>query len=233
MPDTSLLDNPIWHSLRTGHSSLAIGDHLARRYPGDIGPLAGVANQSPEAYEAMRPLAGPSGTVATFLPEPAREQSGWTLIRAATMTQMIFNGTTAPAPRPLPAAATLRPLTFEDTAAMVGLAELTGPGPFRQRTATLGAFYGIFEGPRLLAMAGERTRPAGAIEISAVCTHPDARGRGYAYALVARVIADILEHGAVPFLHALADNQSAIRVYQRLGFVHRFTLHLGVYKNNG
>ena len=57
--------------------------------------------------------------------------------------------------------------------------KITKPDPFRNRTHELGQYYGIRVGGRLLAMAGERLSPVGYTEISAVCTHPDYRGRGY------------------------------------------------------
>ncbi len=234
MPADHPLDNPIWHSLCTGHSELAVGGNLARRYPADIGPLSGIADQSPEAYEGLRGLAGPDGALALFLEESPREQSGLTLVRSSLLSQMIFTGRIAPSPEPIASSALMRRLMMiEDVESMVSLAELTEPGPFRRRTATLGTFFGIFEGARLLAMAGQRTRPSGFIEVSAVCTHPDARGRGYAYTLIAHVVDDILRQNVVPFLHVLADNHSAIRVYERLGFTERRKLHVGVYRNNG
>jgi predicted GNAT family acetyltransferase len=74
-------------------------------------------------------------------------------------------------------------------------------------------------------MAGQRLRLPGFIEVSAVCTHPGARGRGYARVAMLQVIADILGRGATPFLHAFADNP-ATRVYEALGFTHRRGLHL-------
>jgi predicted GNAT family acetyltransferase len=107
------------------------------------------------------------------------------------------------------------------------LAALTEPGPFRARTCELGEFFGIFEGGRLVSMAGQRLRLPSFIEVSAVCTHPDARGRGYARAAMVRVMEDILSRGATPFLHAFADNP-AVRVYEALGFTHRRSLHLAV-----
>ena len=51
-----------------------------------------------------------------------------------------------------------------------------------------------------------------------MCTHPDARGRGYAALLSRHVASEIVRRGEVPFLHAYADNARAIRLYERLGF---------------
>ncbi|HTF62152.1 MAG TPA: hypothetical protein VK638_05500, partial [Edaphobacter sp.] len=54
----ALLDNPIWNSLATRHAHLAIGADighgLARRYPGDIGPLSAVQELTSEAYADPR-----------------------------------------------------------------------------------------------------------------------------------------------------------------------------------
>lgn len=72
---------------------------------------------------------------------------------------------------------------------------------------------------------------AGFIEVSAVCTHPDARGRGYARATMSVVMADILEREELPYLHSLADNYAAIRVYEGLGFRLRRSLHIAVLKS--
>lgn len=214
------LDNPIWSALTTDHASLALGDAAARRYPPDIGPLSGIPAQSPESYDSLAHLAGPGGAVAIFLREPLRLPSGWTLIRTGVLDQMI-----APDPRPLPpenlAGVELRVLTAADAPAMVELAHLTEPGPFQLRTLELGTFYGVLQDGRLLAMAGKRFHVPGAIEVSGVCTHPDARGRGYARHLMSRVIEEIVQAGRMPFLHTRSDNASAIRIYESMGFVRR------------
>lgn len=224
-----LLDNPIWNALLTEHSPLAISNHLARRYPAAIGPLSGFAHQSEENYESMRPLAGPGGVVVLFCTEPPAPPPGWTLIRGGLLTQMICEQPEH-ARVELTHGEELRPLTAEDVPAMIELAELTEPGPFRERTIELGAFFGVFESGRLLAMAGERLHLPHHVEVSAVCSHPDARGRGYARLLIATVMEEISSRRKTPFLHSFANNDPAIRVYESLGFVERRTFELAVVK---
>lgn len=227
--DESLLDNPILNSLLIEHGSLAIREGLALRYPPAIGPLAGVPDQSRESYDSLAVLAGPGGILGLFLPDPPVPPSAWSLFRGGLLTQMICRRPELVETASLAAGIRLRRLGAADVAAMIELATLTEPGPFRARTIELGNFYGILEGDRLLAMAGQRVRIPGFIEVSAVCTHPDARGRGYAGILMSEVIRDIAAEGAVPFLHALADNP-AIGLYQRLGFTHRRGFQLAVIK---
>jgi GNAT superfamily N-acetyltransferase len=231
------LDNPIWSALTTDHAALALGDDHARRYPSDIGPLSGIPAQSPESYASLAQLAGPGGAafvgaVALFLQEPPRLPQDWTLLRGGVLDQMI-----APQPRPLGPVdlpgVELRRLTAADAPAMVELAHLTEPGPFQLRTLELGTFFGILQSGRLLAMAGKRLHMPGAIEVSGVCTHPDARGRGYARLLMSRVMEEIVQAGRVPFLHTLSTNESAIRVYESLGFVRRRSFELAAIRYDG
>lgn len=227
--DEGLLDNPIWNSLRTEHDSLAQIQGAARRYPPAIGPLAGTPDQSEQSYEALQVLAGPGGLLGLFLPDPPALPRAWSLFRGSLLTQMICRTPQFAESNRLAAGVNLRKLGASNVPAMVQLATLTEPGPFRDRTIELGNFYGIFEGERLLAMAGQRMRVPGYVEVSAVCTHPDARGRGYAAILMSEVMRDILSEGATPFLHAFADNP-AVGLYRKLGFTQRRTLHLAVIK---
>ncbi len=227
------LDNPIWNSLITGHAHLAMGDGLARRFPPSIGPLSGMAEYTADGYEALRALAGPGGIVGVFLERPYVPQPGWTLIRDGRMHQMIsVEGAAASAEIVAPDVAIV-PLTAVDNAEMVALARLTEPGPFFERTRELGTFFGIRSEGRLVAMAGERMRLPEFVEVSAVCTHPDARGRGYARLLTATVARHIRQGGRTPMLHLFAANTAALRVYEGLGFTVRRDLELAVLRNDG
>lgn len=222
-----MLDNPIWSALCTDHAGLALGDGFARRYPPDIGPLSGIREQSAGCYESLRSLAGPAGIVAIFSVDPITPTNGWSRYFEGQLHQMICE--TRGAPVTPPADLELRQLATGDAAQMVALAELTEPGPFRLRTIELGTFFGVFQGPDLVAMAGKRMHLPGLVEVSGVCTHPDARGRGYARLLISLVMQEIWRDGKTPFLHVTVQNP-AISLYQSLGFRIRRTMHFAALK---
>ena len=104
---------------------------------------------------------------------------------------------------------------------MLDLTRRTEPGPFLARTVELGTYVGIRHGGTLVAMAGERLKAPGFTEISAVCTHPDARRRGYGAALTLWMAAHIRQHGDEAFLHVLEANENALRLYEAIGFRRR------------
>jgi predicted GNAT family acetyltransferase len=218
------LDNPIWHSLNTIHARFAEGGELARRFDPAIGPLAGMKEQSPETYRALGELLSPSESAALFLDSEPKLPPGWRIHMHLPLDQMVCEA----APKTPEGMFQFQTLTVADVPEMLDLAALTEPGPFRTRTHELGAFLGIREAGRLAAMTGQRLALPGFIEVSAVCTHPHFRGRGYALALVAAVARAVHERGEIPLLHVLSTNTAAIRVYQSAGFTLRRTLHLAV-----
>ena len=87
---------------------------------------------------------------------------------------------------------------------------------------------GIFEGEKLVAMAGQRLHVFNYAEISAVCTHPDYLGRGYAKQLLIHQINRIKTASEIPFLHVRYDNDRAIKVYESLGFSTRREIYFYV-----
>ena len=225
-----LLDNPILNSLLGDHRAFAMGEGAARRYAPAIGPLAGVPVQSSANYASLKALVEPAGILVLFFSDPPALPSGWSLFRGDILTQMICRNPRFGIGDRSRSINQPRQLDVADVPAMIELAKLTEPGPFRERTIELGGFYGIFEGDRLVAMAGQRMRVPGFAEVSAVCTHPEARGRGYAGILMQQVMREIIAEGRTPFLHALAENP-AVRLYQQLGFEHRRSFHLAVIRN--
>ena len=114
--------------------------------------------------------------------------------------------------------AALLPLGTTDVPEMLELTAATEPGPFLPQTIEMGSYFGIRTSDgRLVAMAGERLQSTAFTEISAVCTHPDFRGRGYARALTTFLAAQILAAGKIPFLHVKSENGAKV-VYQKIGF---------------
>ena len=96
---------------------------------------------------------------------------------------------------------------------MLELVEVRPPGPFAARTHELGEYYGVFEGTRLVAMAGERMEAGALREISGVCTHPDFEGRGLARRLIAKLPAAIAR-GQFPFQScATTSTRAAFRAH--------------------
>jgi ribosomal protein S18 acetylase RimI-like enzyme len=220
-PDITLLNNPIWHALSTDQSYLAQSNHLAKRFPRDVAPFGAVKHQSPSEYEALAQIL--SGDVAAlFLDSKPVLPANWAMRISGDMYQMTFE-----APPPAKPSESFRKLTLVDVPDMLALTKLTEPGPFLPRTIDLGAYYGIHDSGSLVAMAGERLRLTGFTEVSAVCTHPHFRGRGYGNALMSVVISGIMNRGETPFLHVRTDNP-AIALYRKLGFQIRAQLYLAV-----
>jgi ribosomal protein S18 acetylase RimI-like enzyme len=224
----ALLENPIWYSLTTDHADIAIGkdvgNGLCRRYPSDIGPLAAFQEPTVEAYSDLARMI-PGNDHATFLLETAPNlPRGWNLLREGAIVQMICH--TVPDKSPLHAV--IEPLAPVNFPEMLALASLTEPGPFREHTGRLGNFIGIRVDGRLAAMAGQRLAPTGFSEVSAVCTHPDFRGRGYARSLVMELVREIHAGSRVPFLTSLETNTAAIKIYEEIGFSLRRHFQLAV-----
>jgi ribosomal protein S18 acetylase RimI-like enzyme len=111
-----------------------------------------------------------------------------------------------------------------DRIAMRELMQIAFPDFFRARTAELGLYLGIYEGARLIALAGERLALAGLQEISGVCTHPDFAGRGHARRLTRALLSRHRRRGVRSFLHVSEGNAGARRLYESMGFVARASL---------
>ena len=211
-----ILDQPMWHALSTRQAAQAIGGPYAKRFDPAYGPLAAIAEDSPQAWAQLRELATDHGPVVLFGPAPIAPPPGFALLKSAEIVQFVAERLIAPAHQHK-----LQELTEADAGEMLALATLTEPGPFAARTHQLGPFWGIKQGGRLAAMAGTRMRPPGFTEVSAVCTHPDFRGQGLAAALCHVAAQAVLDAGETPFLQCYADNAAGLALYERLRFTAR------------
>jgi predicted GNAT family acetyltransferase len=158
-----------------------------------------------------------------FTPDPVTAPDEFKVVLAETGEQMI--GSPAEV-----AAGDVEILTLgaADAPDMVALTTLTKPGPFSPRTHELGTYFGIRVDGQLVAMAGERMKPADYTEMSAVCVHPSHRGRGYGQILLSAVARQIVARGETPFLHLFTSNASALALYRRQGMEIRRRLHVTV-----
>jgi GNAT superfamily N-acetyltransferase len=212
--DDRVLDNAVWHALAGPQAHFAEVDPSQRalRFPSDVAFFCGVESLDAAGWEALAALAGPGGAAVLFRDEVAPAPAGWSELFRGFGWQLVAG---AIPPAPDVEVTTLGPA---DVGEMLALALLTEPGPFFERTIELGSYVGVRRDGRLLAMAGERLRVPGFTEVSAVCTHPDARREGLARDLTLWVAHAIRGGGDEAFLHVLGDNENALRLYRKLGF---------------
>jgi ribosomal protein S18 acetylase RimI-like enzyme len=206
------LTNPAYYALSGAQANLARSRGRVRVYPAEVGPFLGLPDDAtPEDWADAAALVGTGHTVALMRPElPIPDV--FKLDQQFDLVQLV-------APESFgvedPEAVVLGP---DDVPEMLALTAITEPGPFRSRTIEFGTYLGLRRDGDLIAMAGERMRPPGYVEISAVCTDPAYRSQGLASRLIRAVAARIEQSGARPFLHTGATNTTAIRLYESLGF---------------
>lgn len=209
-----ILDNPIYHALTSAHQVFAKGTTQANYYMEDIASFAGLKDNSEADFDALYQNSPETSLFVVFTPVPTVIPKNWKLLTHIDMFQMVYE------PKEIPTGvdSDLTDLTTLHVPEMTALVELTQPGPFKSRTIVLGNYTGVFSEGELVAMAGHRFNPTPYTEVSAVCTHPDHLGKGYAYQLLREQIKRIVERGETPFLHVRNDNHGAVKLYQKLGF---------------
>jgi ribosomal protein S18 acetylase RimI-like enzyme len=224
-----ILDNMIWNAITTGNRNIAILDGEVGFYQPDIAPFAGLKELRQENLDKLTAIVPAGNRVAIAYPDTlSLDESKWTILHHMDVTQMVYEEPLAEFTTD--ASPLIVPLSNEHIPAMLELTALTKPGPFLQRTILFGNYFGIFVDGRLAAMAGQRMHPIPYMEVSAVCTHPDFRGHGYARALMLHVMEIILSNGFTPFLHVLTSNTSAISLYEFIGFRIRKRFFIDVVK---
>ncbi|MFL6697312.1 MAG: GNAT family N-acetyltransferase [Vitreoscilla sp.] len=221
------LDNVIWHALTTAQAGWSRGGSLARRFRPEFARFAGMPVVSEAGLDALAADMAAGEFVALSSVDDFDPGPRFEVADRKNLVQMV-----GPALGEARAPERFRLLGAADVPRMTALVELTAPGPWYERTPELGRFLGFEAGGQLVAMAGERMRVPGHTEISAVCCHPDWRGQGLPADLMRLVSQGIVARGETPFLHVLAENASAIRLYEKLGFRRRLQTRLTILQRN-
>jgi GNAT superfamily N-acetyltransferase len=183
----SPLDKPVWHALNSHHSHLAVWGEGAVRYQPDFVGAVAIPENTSIGFDNLKALVETNEIVGVMGGPLPEDLPGWEVLHIDHARQLIHEDL-KPATR-IDAVV----LTADDVPEMLDLVNVAQPGPFTRRTIEMGQYLGVRQDGHLVAMAGERFHLTGFCEVSAVCTHPDYRGRGYAGALTTMVAQGILE----------------------------------------
>ena len=222
-----VLDNMVWNALNSGNHDLGFIDGNSCWYKPSISPFAGMKDNSPEDFERLYHALPKGQTIALKDNQHlAIDNNKWKAVYYYDCYQFVYTGPSQLPAIPFPGE--IKPLNESHTDQMIFLTALTKPGPFREETYLFGNYFGIFDNEQLVAMAGQRLHPEPYLEVSAVCTHPDHRGKGYAKVLMLHVMKLILERSYIPFLHVATSNSSAIHLYESIGYEKRIRTRIEV-----
>jgi predicted GNAT family acetyltransferase len=220
------LENPIWHAMISGNSNFAKGNNGVRYFPSEISPFAGLQAFTAENFKLLAQILPDSNPRATFTTVEVNPPAPWHVTGRMQILQMVHDKRTvddATDPE-------IFRLDEQYIPEMMALTTLTNPGPFNHGTIDFGNYHGIFKDGKLVSMAGLRLRPYDFTEISAVCTHPDYGGHGYARRLLMHMIRLILTFSQTPILHVKTENRIAIKLYESVGFATNRDLHVLLFK---
>ncbi|MFD0750411.1 GNAT family N-acetyltransferase [Mucilaginibacter calamicampi] len=222
----AVLNNPVWHALNSGNHHLGQGNERVKYFNGEVSPFVALRESTDQNFmELYHMLAGtPISLFAT--PIQLNIPAPWKIVACVHGLQMIHN--TIPVKNDH--THSVSTLLTSHCTEMVNLAKLTNPGPFGMRTIDFGHYQGVFDNNKLVAMAGQRMHAFNYAEISAVCTHPEYTGKGYARQLVTNQINRILAASDIPYLHVKHDNKRAVDLYQSLGFSVRGNMYFYILK---
>ena len=213
-----VLDNPAWNALISGNKHLANGNGEVKYFDREVSPFVGFRDYSTENFQLLLDLL-PHQREVRMITTPIETEipAQWKVLREIKGLQMVYDIEKAPVEPELE----LTLLTDAHVPQMLALTKLTNPGPFDLRTIEFGQYYGVFDGDKLVAMTGQRMHVFNYAEVSAVCTHPDYTGKGYARQLLIHHVNRIKAASEIPFVHVRYNNDRAIKVYESIGFYTR------------
>ena len=205
------LDNPVWFALSETHADYSISHANIKFYYPEYCPFGAITS----ADDLAEPLQKYSAFCHNFyiVGQKPHVPSSLHLRKQLVCLQMVIERNIS-----YPSSEQIVPIGSDHANELFELVKLVQPGYFNSKTQLLGNYFGIFKDDMLVAVTGERMKMAGFTEVSAVVTHPEYTGRGYAKQLVAHTVNEILNESKIPFLHVAETNVNAIGLYQKLGF---------------
>ena len=210
-PNEKKLDNPVWYSLNETHQGFGIDYGYMKFFHPDYCPFGDFT----EVENTANPMAEYAELTNHFyiIGEKPDIPKNLKLEGELICLQMIiYNKIDRKIEDEI---VELDESHLED---LLGLVKIVYPEYFKKKTAKLGRYFGIFKNNQLVAVTGERMKMDEFTEVSAVITHPEHTGKGYAKQLVTHTVNAILEQKKTPFLHVSETNIGAINLYKKLGF---------------
>lgn len=212
--DLNKLDNPVWFSLTETHQTKCIEYDGLKFYNPYYCPFGGFRNID-STENGLRQYSNISANFFIVGQQPNFNNS---LIfnKELVCNQMVLeNGIH------MEMDDEIVELNIDHKEDLFNLVNLVQPDYFKSRTSELGQYYGIYRDSLLVAVTGERMKMNSFTEVSAVVTHPEYKGKGFAKKLVAYTTNKIFLQNKIPYLHVAEKNLAAISLYQKLGFAIR------------
>jgi len=210
---THALDNPFFSALASLHADIALQAGDVLRYPAEFAPFLGIPHPDVDLVGPLEALVPAGDSVLVLGVAPMDAPDGWLLERFADLAQMTCDRDIEVIDGP-----DIVALDDRHHADVLALTGLVYPHYFRPRTMALGRYFGMYVEGRLAAMIGERLGTADSREMSAICTHPDFMGRGYARRLTAFLTNRTRQEGRQAFLHVAYANNRAHALYAQMGY---------------
>lgn len=211
----NLLQNPVYNALLTGDRHFNVGSDKVKYFNEEVSPFVGFDENNVNGFAELHAALPVGRRILYATTDTITPPKGWQVQHEIKGLQFVYE-------RGNDIEEDFRnviPLNETHIDQMISLTAVTKPGPFGKRTIDFGHYYGIFEDEKLVAMTGQRLHVENFTEVSAVCTLPDYTGKGYAYRLLLHQVRLILQQGQQPFLHVRDNNERAITLYKRIGFI--------------
>jgi GNAT superfamily N-acetyltransferase len=209
------LDNPTWHSLSETHKDFAIDYGDVKFYHPDYCPFGSLVNPG-RAETGISLYAKKTNNFFIVGIQPTINE------KVRLNNELVCNQMVLDKRIDIEIDEHIIELQTEyQKADLFALVNLVQPGYFKNKTPDLGGYYGIYKDNKLVAITGERMKMNKFTELSAIVTHPEHTGKGYAKQLITYVSNKVFNEDKIPYLHVADKNIGAVSLYSKLGFLTR------------